>query len=134
MTAVCSVCGLGTPIRIANKAGSIRCLNKHRAERKEWAKARPKQEERRRKERLKAKYGLTLQDYEAMRERQEGRCLICQKLSDLLVVDHCHETGRVRGLLCRSCNLALGYLEDDPRRAIRAARYVMNSENSEVSA
>ncbi|MEV7402864.1 endonuclease domain-containing protein [Streptomyces sp. NPDC091267] len=39
-------------------------------------------------------------------------------------VDHCHETGRVRGVLCRSCNLALGHFRDDPERVLKAARYL----------
>lgn len=61
------------------------------------------------KERL-AKYGLTPDEYDAMVEEQDGRCAICGEQRKLSV-DHCHETGRVRGLLCVPCNGWLGFVE-----------------------
>ena len=56
------------------------------------------------------KYGITLADYDSMCKLQNGQCKICKKEVNL-VVDHCHQTGKVRGLLCAVCNLALGQLE-----------------------
>lgn len=74
---------------------------------------------------LKTKYGLTPEDYETMVENQGGRCLICNKAPDKsLNVDHCHTTGKVRGLLCWDCNTSIGKLKDDPEAMRRAASYV----------
>lgn len=61
--------------------------------------------------RLKLRYGITEQDYNEMAEEQEHACLICGEQKKL-VVDHNHDTGEVRGLLCDRCNLRLGIIED----------------------
>lgn len=64
--------------------------------------------------RLKARYGITLEDYEALLVKQNGVCAICEeecKTGERLSVDHDHETGAVRGLLCRACNFRLGQIE-----------------------
>ena len=59
------------------------------------------------------RYGLTLDEYNALFERQGGVCALCGQSSRTnLAVDHCHETGRVRGLLCTGCNSALGRFGD----------------------
>jgi hypothetical protein len=57
-----------------------------------------------------AGYGLTEAQFAAMHEAQAGRCLICDKKKPL-VIDHCHGTGRVRGLLCSYCNTGVGWVE-----------------------
>lgn len=65
------------------------------------------------KHRLK-KYGLTVEQYDQMVHSQQGKCKVCGGTEETnLAVDHCHKTGKVRGLLCRSCNLALGNLKED---------------------
>jgi len=69
------------------------------------------------------KYGIDLSEVEALETAQDGCCKICQQRRPL-VVDHDHETGRVRGLLCTYCNAAIGLLENDPEYARRAALYV----------
>jgi len=77
---------------------------------------------------LKRVYGITLEDYEDMYAEQEGLCAICGGEGFLmkdchsikLVVDHCHHTGAVRGLLCHNCNRALGLLKDS-ETSLRAA-------------
>ena len=70
---------------------------------------------------LKDKFGLTIEDFDAMLTAQNGVCAICSKEETApsvgvtllqLSVDHCHKTGRVRGLLCRRCNNAMGQFED----------------------
>lgn len=66
---------------------------------------------------LKKHYGISLDDYEKMFEKQNGVCAICgdPNMSErykYLAVDHCHETGRIRGLLCDACNKALGGFKD----------------------
>ncbi len=60
------------------------------------------------------KYGLTPESYDALLVEQGGRCAICQALptARALAVDHDHETGAVRGLLCTSCNVRLAALDD----------------------
>ncbi len=75
---------------------------------------------------LKDKYGITPERYDAMLERQGGLCAICEQppQKTLLHVDHDHDTGRVRGLLCFSCNVALGYLKHDLDRLASAMTYL----------
>jgi hypothetical protein len=66
---------------------------------------------------LKRNYGLTLAQYDDLLRSQEGQCAVCQrspKPGQRLVVDHDHHTGAVRGLLCSSCNTALGLMEENP--------------------
>lgn len=67
-----------------------------------------------RERRFKRVYGITLEEYASLYDEQGGRCALCGGESNgrgRLAVDHDHETGRVRGLLCFSCNTALGRLE-----------------------
>lgn len=76
---------------------------------------------------LRVKYGLSWEEYQDMFERQNGVCAICEKTEEgrMLSVDHKHdETGKVRGLLCGSCNRALGLFKDDPELLQRAKEYV----------
>lgn len=86
--------------------------------------ANSKEKERRRRLR---KYGLTDEQYAEMLDQQDGRCAIC-RTDDYGIkgpqIDHCHDTGQVRGLLCNRCNLGIGQLGDDPERMEAAARYV----------
>ncbi len=72
---------------------------------------------------LLAGYGIGLGYFDAMVLAQGGRCVCGEELRSLHV-DHDHKTGRVRGLLCRACNLAAGYLKDCPGRARRLAAYL----------
>jgi len=80
-----------------------------------------------RRRRLQSDYGLTPEQYNKILEAQGGLCAIC-KQSRKLHVDHCHESGVVRGLLCRSCNTALGKLGDTSSGLMRAVRYLRNAE------
>lgn len=75
------------------------------------------------------KYGITLQDYEDMLRAQGGVCAICGGVEsnpkfNRLSVDHCHDTGAVRGLLCNRCNRALGLLNDDAILLRKAISYL----------
>lgn len=77
---------------------------------------------------LKSKYGMTLEEYEEMFDQQGGVCAICEQQepqNKLLAVDHCHQTGKIRGLLCSLCNTAIGKLNDDPRLVLKAADYLL---------
>ena len=77
---------------------------------------------------MERKYGINRQDYDAMRAQQEYCCAICGMHEDdaaeihgvkakyrKLAIDHCHESGNVRGLLCVRCNLMIGYALDNTR-------------------
>src|SRR5262245_1258931 len=74
--------------------------------------------------RLQRVYGISPADYEALFARQGGACAICKRSGLPLCVDHCHVTGWVRGLLCHSCNSALGFLQDHPRVVTAAGAYL----------
>jgi hypothetical protein len=75
--------------------------------------------------RFKNLYGITQEDYREMNEKQSGRCAICQTIPEKrLVVDHCHNTGRVRGLLCYDCNHGLGKFRDNVEFLLEAASYL----------
>lgn len=73
------------------------------------------------------KAGLSREAYDALLERQDGKCAICGSDPNgqgRLHIDHDHNTGRARGLLCSNCNPGLGYFKDDPELLGRAARYL----------
>ena len=80
-------------------------------------------------------YGVSLDEVLALLEAQGGRCAICgsegfriEKQSRfMLALDHCHSTGRVRGMLCHNCNRALGLLQEDPEVIQKARDYVANN-------
>lgn len=84
---------------------------------------------------LRKQYGITLSTYERLLEFQKGRCAICAKKETVsigggqrrkrkLAVDHCHETGRVRGLLCTNCNKGIGHFKDSTELLENAIRYL----------
>lgn len=71
------------------------------------------------------KYGVTKDQYESMMVAQDGKCAICEDEQWLdLRVDHCHDSKRVRGLLCSTCNTGLGLFRDDPQALRNAAGYI----------
>jgi hypothetical protein len=76
---------------------------------------------------FKSKYGITLAHYEQMLADQGGCCAVCGLLGGdwTLLVDHCHTTGRVRGLLCRKCNSGIGMLGDSAAGVQQALSYLM---------
>lgn len=77
-----------------------------------------------RKARLKAKYGITPEQVQALKEKQNGCCEICRKATTRLFVDHCHVTGRRRSLLCQTCNTFLGWYEKKADTIIRFQKYI----------
>jgi hypothetical protein len=79
------------------------------------------------------KYGLTMDQFEEMNDKQNGLCAICGRSpyegqenprKSRLSVDHDHETGRVRGLLCDPCNTGIGLFKEDPNRMMSAITYL----------
>jgi len=83
---------------------------------------------------LERKYGITVAEYERLYTEQLGRCAICvDPLAEVKVcVDHDHETGAVRGLLCNRCNQGLGYFRDSAGIMNAAVRYLMESAAQDV--
>jgi len=76
---------------------------------------------------LKNKYGLTNESYSGLLKYQNNLCAICEKECESgrsLAVDHCHETGIVRGLLCRKCNVGIGNFRDSTNLLNKAIAYL----------
>lgn len=77
-------------------------------------------------------YKIGVKDYEQLLENQDHKCKICESEGFLmkgchiikLVVDHCHTTGKVRGLLCHNCNRAIGLLHDKAQNLLNAIEYL----------
>ena len=83
---------------------------------------------------IKRKYGLTEEEYEDLKIKAGFRCQICgkheSKLKQGLYVDHCHETGKVRGMLCQLCNFGIGKLGDSYEGVQKAAAYLKKFEEN----
>lgn len=77
----------------------------------------------------KSRYGISRKDYEILMKQQKDVCAICKRKDrhkKFLSVDHCHKTGKIRGLLCSSCNVGIGRLEDSTKLLKAALRYLKN--------
>lgn len=126
---VCEACGGIFLARPSNKkrkyCGDAECKKKRESERYlRWKKDHP---ERARSNNLRYQYGITIDDFEKMLEAQRGCCAICGEppaQGKKLVVDHCHQEGHVRALLCNACNTGIGLFEERPERLIAAARWL----------
>ena len=92
-----------------------------------------KANERSRRWKIKAAYGITLEQYDQMLESQGGVCAICATDTPggmgRFPVDHCHESGVVRGLLCTLCNQGLGAFKDSPDLLLNAIAYLRRNGN-----
>lgn len=79
------------------------------------------------------RYDLTKYEYNLLLHGQDNKCAICKaqsggKSGGRLVIDHCHETGEVRGLLCHSCNRGLGMFRDKLSLIVNAAKYLKETQ------
>ena len=126
----CSHCKVEKPLdefyTHANKAGGKtswckKCMAQVTTEKRKDPVQKELWKEYGRRSRLKKAYGITANEYDAMVVLQNGGCAICgstkvggRGLNSRLAVDHDHITGRVRGLLCTSCNNGLGRFKDNP--------------------
>lgn len=72
---------------------------------------------------LRTRYGLTIEEKQALEKTQNGVCAIC-KTNRKLYVDHCHKTGLIRGLLCNNCNSGIGYFAESATSLLAAAEYL----------
>jgi hypothetical protein len=137
---ICPICHKTYPLTAeffnrngGNKSGyHTYCKTCHVKKNLEWSRKHPKN---RRKWKLKRKYGIELEWYEALFNAQGGVCAICGKAETEigsygpilnLSVDHDHSTGKVRGLLCTQCNRGLGVFRDDPAVLVKAAKYLLD--------
>ena len=120
MNKICTSCKIDKPLEEFHvhkgfKDGhNSQCKSCRNPKAREYSKLSPRKYSYDRSSELKRKYGITQADYLQMYESQKGACAICKRPYDLLQVDHCHDTGKVRGLLCVPCNTALGKFRDDP--------------------
>lgn len=138
---VCSKCGIDKPIdaygkqkggrhgrhptcKECRRASTRRHYEANREDILAKQKLNPQKHENQRWAERKAKYGVTREIYAAMVAAQDGRCAVCGERPEKLCIDHDHESGDVRGLLCSSCNIALGHFRDDPERLARAIGYL----------
>ena len=87
-----------------------------------------------RERKLQTRYGISDDTYEILWRHQRGRCRICETKSDKLVIDHCHKTKKVRGLLCHECNMGLGKLKDDIGLLCSAIEYLNSTRGSSKDA
>jgi len=91
--------------------------------------------------RIAATYGLGVDEFLDLFAAQNHSCAVCKTALVLFssakgekpVVDHCHVTGKVRGILCNGCNVSLGWLEKNPERTARLARYICATQPARVA-
>lgn len=110
---------LADPVKHRDKKRRWRAANVEtvRANKKAWERANP---EKVKQYRIKNLYGLSSEEYDALQKE----CALCGA-TERLVVDHNHDTGEVRGVLCHKCNLGLGMFNDDTALLFRAIDYLM---------
>ena len=116
----CRICGVEMKGRSDKKYCSPKCKSTNKTltttslMRKKWT--------------VKREYGITLDDYNLMMVHQSDRCAICltddKGKNDFWCIDHDHQTGKVRGLLCDTCNRGIGLLGDDADNLLSASKYL----------
>jgi hypothetical protein len=94
--------------------------DKFRERERKWRKENP---ERVYENSLKYRYNIDLKQYKKMLTEQDNKCKLCAS-EEKLFVDHCHQTNKVRGLLCNSCNKALGLFYDNTETLQKALTYI----------
>lgn len=134
VTRTCPTCKgeFSTKVKNINRGGGVYCSKECNPKSSRNRRLPAEHHEKRRREYgLLKSYGLTMEEYDTMVEKQGGVCAICSSppkgqgsRSRYLYVDHCHTTGVVRGLLCRNCNNAIGLLSDDTEILSAAIRYL----------
>jgi hypothetical protein len=140
----CRDCGQTKPLAEMQKHPAFKdghntlCSECNRRRVKEWRKKNPEKralqaakegkQDYVKNKHLKRDFGITLDEYNVMFEQQEGCCKICKRhqvhFSRRLAVDHCHSTGKIRGLLCSQCNTLLGMAKDDTLVLQEAINYL----------
>lgn len=145
----CKNCGIEKPFedfyphkrtRDGRGAWCKKCLMAKTAEKRKDPVQKELWKEYGRRSRLKKRYGITADQYDQMVIDQEGVCAICKSntaggrgLNSRLAVDHNHETGEVRGLLCGMCNQGIGMFKEDTEVMKKAIEYLTNYSTSSSS-
>lgn len=104
-----------------------KCANEYSKAHRRTSKGR----EANRRNQLKRNYGITIEDYNELTLKQGGVCALCGKEETIgrrLAVDHCHKTGKVRGLLCQACNTGIGKLGDSIELLQKAIKYLQENQ------
>ena len=122
------------PKRLEQQKAWYRLNAKERIQKtKDWILANPDQRKATKRKNDLASYGLTVEDFETMKANQNGGCAICggppAGKYGVFVVDHDHETNRVRGLLCSPCNMGIGLLKDDVWVLENAVQYLSGTKS-----
>ncbi len=116
-------------INAQKKSYNEKNKEKIKAEKKAY---REKNKDRLRNKELKRNFGISLHEYNLMHTEQKGKCACCgihqNELTKKFAVDHDHDTGLIRGLLCNNCNLALGKLGDNIEGLMKALNYLEKHE------
>jgi hypothetical protein len=133
----CCTCKESLPVEQFHKNKSTKtglaneCKSCKRVRQQEYNKANP---DKWRELHFAKAYGIDVDEYNQLLAKQNGCCAICgttePKDGRRFAVDHCHDTGKIRGILCRPCNSAIGYLNDDYQTILRAAAYLEASQPS----
>lgn len=138
ITIDCSDCGISWSRERGVGALPKRCSDCHvlarRASSYKWRAANlDRRSEYQRRHNLRRHYGLTVEEFEAMFDAQGRVCAICKGTDPAgrnWCVDHSHETGAVRGVLCNHCNRGLGMFADDTERIFAAIQYLKDFRRS----
>lgn len=141
MIKTCSMCKEDKPLTsYRSRGGKMKHLLKSRcndclgSEYKRWSKANPETiREYRAKDKWTLKkrckrHGISETEFWSIYEEQDGTCPVCDKAVEAedSAIDHNHNTGKVRGILCKPCNRGIGLLGDNPKTMIRAAAYLQD--------
>lgn len=130
---VCHCCNETKTTREMSKSNSVLCKKCVTKKTKEWGLKNPNEWDRyRRKSFLKRKYNITIEEYNKIIEKQNNVCAICfGNLNDSRGfrphIDHDHETGKIRGVLCGNCNKGLGMFKDNKEIILNAYNYLLKS-------
>lgn len=135
----CSRCGIEKPLDEYHQTKSIKsgykahCKECHNKDLREYY-ASDHGKNQVRGAQLQKAYGISIEEYDNMLKQQDNKCAICGteecRTGKAFAVDHDHDTGKVRGLLCRPCNSALGFFNDDYETTYRAADYLQKAKAS----
>lgn len=135
---ICTECGIEKELKEFHKDAGKKCGYKSKCKvcsrktQKEWEN---NNKDKRRKYRLKGEYGITPEYFEYLLNKQIGKCAICGtsqcSTGRRFAVDHCHKTGKVRGLLCQACNTGLGKFDDNLNNLEAAIKYLKSKDNSD---
>lgn len=125
----CSKCGGYQRYAVSGLCSNLECRRKIEAA---WRAKNPDKVQQRNRKRKMGYYGLTVEDYDVMLEKQNKSCAICKKTcvtGKALAIDHNHLTNKVRGLLCNKCNQGIGFFNDDVSLLSQAISYLNESSN-----